>query len=92
METVHGIALAPVMEELHIRRRGGRGRGAAALLGADIFHYIAEETNAYPQQQGETQFHVSANEIAAFIRININCYGYYQLTKYSWLLECQCHS
>ena len=41
------------------------------LLGADIFQYIAEETNTYAQQQGATQFHVNANEIAAFTGINI---------------------
>ena len=41
------------------------------LLGADIFQYIAEETNLYAQQQGATQFHVDASEIAAFTGVNI---------------------
>ena len=37
------------------------------LLGNDIFHLIATETNRYAQQQGVAEFEVSQAEIAAFV-------------------------
>ena len=41
------------------------------LLGVELFHLIAEETNRYAQFKGAINFAVTPAEIAAFISINI---------------------
>ena len=41
------------------------------LLGVDVFQFIAEETNRYAHQQGNTEFEVSSAEIAALVGVNI---------------------
>lgn len=41
------------------------------LLGPDIFHYIAEQTNIYAAQKGMPLVTVTSAEIAAFMGVNI---------------------
>ena len=41
------------------------------LLGVNVFQFIAEETNRYAHQQGNTEFEVSSAEIAALVGVNI---------------------